>query len=228
MSKYFEIKKEVGIQIDKISEPMKITFGTGWQIDIKYRYKCPYCQTLDNLHKSIRANNDGEHLLINTSDTCFNCKASYKPQLILKCDFSELRKEEKIKSKSVEIQHDAETSESNINLANDSNSKKQEAGFIKRLIVASFKCTYYLFADRKGNIIMGIVVIIGLIARLFSDKHEEIPLGLATLLVIIAIAGFRNHKIYKSSELKFHQQLGEDCLAGLRDMFNIGLNEKVF
>ncbi len=108
-----------------------------------------------------------------------------------------------------------------------SNPVDQKPGIIKRLITASFKATFYLFSDRKGNIILSIAGILGFIGSLISGKTQELHQPLLMCFALILISIFRSYKVYKNSELKFHQQLGEDCLGALRDIFNIMLNEKV-
>ena len=103
-----------------------------------------------------------------------------------------------------------------------SNPDEQKPGLIKRLILLPFKMIYFMFVSREGNIASVVLTIFGIFMDyFFSNKADGLIGRIFVSLGLVAIYGIRSYKIYKESELKFHQQLSKDVIEGISGLFSI-------
>ena len=82
--------------------------------------------------------------------------------------------------------------------------------------------TYFMFVSREGNIASVVLTIFGIFMDYFSsNKADGLMERIFVSLGLVAIYGIRSYKIYKESELKFHQQLSKDVIEGISGLFSI-------
>lgn len=214
-----EVKVE-NIEIVNVREPRPGLNKNIWGVDVSYKYKCPSCGKLDNSQKS-EWFFEPQHKIY-SSDTCNNssCKKSYKTELTLKCDFSELKKSKEVKKESstTEVEENEPEEEYTSSAKEEYASNDDITEFNKKHKFIAI--SVYPLQNRKGNILFSFASIIALIVQHFNNElKNEAALPVTILFVVLAI--FRNYKPFKESNenvLKFILNESRDAVL---DMFHI-------
>ena len=203
MGEYYKILKQSGIKLEKIGEPKK-NFAGNWSIHVTYWFECPYCNKKDNSLQNSDWAIQGENYSparTSPSKQCFNCKKEYKPILVAKCDFSELKKSEANSKKNsaneplksisasveddVDIDQDEEYTEDNFSNSDDGDLPQKKTipggGVIVATVVFYFISIILLHSEearKQGLFLLGITIILLLLSIYKSKitfKEENTP-----------------------------------------------------